>query len=79
MLTDQLEYLYNMLDGADQKIGVDAHERFGELYRELANHLRALHRLLEADLTALNRRLRERGIAPLDVTELPRTGAPMNR
>jgi photosystem II stability/assembly factor-like uncharacterized protein len=78
MLIDQFEYLYDMLDGADQKIGADAHERFGELYRELGNHLRGLHRLLEGDLTVLNRRLRERGIAPLDLTELQRPGAPRN-
>jgi hypothetical protein len=69
MLIDQLEYLYDMTTRADQKIGADARRRFGELYGELANHSRALHRLLEADLTTLNRRLRVHGIEPLDVTE----------
>lgn len=69
MLIDQLEYLYGMTSRADQRIGSDARVRFDELQRELANHQRALHRLLERDLAALNRRLRDHGLAPLNVTE----------
>jgi hypothetical protein len=69
MLVDQLEYLYNMTSDADQKVGADAHDRFAELERELTDHRRALHQLLESNLTSLNRRLREGGIEPLDMSE----------
>jgi photosystem II stability/assembly factor-like uncharacterized protein len=78
-LIDQLEYLYNMLDRADQKVGADAHERFEELNGELENHLRALEQVLEADLAALNRQLRQHGIAPLDLTEPARGTATLSR
>src|SRR5690606_21271562 len=35
MLIDQINYLYNMINSADQKPGRDAHERYAELRAEL--------------------------------------------
>jgi len=35
MLIDQINYLYNMINSADQKPGRDAHERYAELRAQL--------------------------------------------
>jgi hypothetical protein len=46
MLADQLEYLYSMLQSADQKPGRDAYERLDVLKVELETHKSRLERLL---------------------------------
>ncbi len=46
MLIDQLEYLYDNLDRADQKPGADAYQRFENLEAALSGHIRELERLL---------------------------------
>ena len=45
MLIDQLNYLYGMVVGADQKIGRDAISRLAELRAELERHTAELRRL----------------------------------
>jgi len=49
MLVAQLEYLYAMLDGADQKPGRDAALRFEELRGRLAERLAEVRRILGED------------------------------
>ena len=44
-LVDQINYLYNMLNGADQKPGRDAHERLAEVEREFRDVAMTLARL----------------------------------
>jgi hypothetical protein len=46
MLTDQLSYLYSMLDRADQKPGRDAYERIDELEAALNANIAELRRIL---------------------------------
>ncbi|MGH9320817.1 MAG: WD40/YVTN/BNR-like repeat-containing protein [Vicinamibacteria bacterium] len=46
MIVDQIEYLYENLDTADQRPGKDAYDRFEELTAELQEQLRALDRVL---------------------------------
>lgn len=46
MLVDQLEYLYSMLNRADQQPGNDAYLRYGELNAALQDYVRELERLL---------------------------------
>jgi hypothetical protein len=46
MLADQLQYLYSMLQSADQKPGRDAYERLDVLKVELETHKSRLERLL---------------------------------
>jgi hypothetical protein len=46
MLADQLQYLYSMLQTADQKPGRDAYERLDTLKTELEQHKTRLERLL---------------------------------
>ncbi len=46
MLADQLQYLYSMLQSADQKPGKDAYERLDVLKVELETHKSRLERLL---------------------------------
>jgi photosystem II stability/assembly factor-like uncharacterized protein len=46
MLADQLQYLYSMLQSADQKPGRDAYERLDVLKAELETHKSRLERLL---------------------------------
>lgn len=48
MLLDQLQYLYGMLNRADQKPGRDAHERYARLRNELNDVLVAVERTLGA-------------------------------
>ncbi|NIN71950.1 MAG: hypothetical protein GTO46_08505 [Gemmatimonadetes bacterium] len=69
MLLDQLRYLGNMTDDADQKLGADAYTRFDELNAELAGHQAAIERLLETELAELNTLLENQGLAPLSTTE----------
>ena len=46
MLADQIQYLYSMLQSADQKPGKDAYERLDTLRTELEQHKARLERLL---------------------------------
>jgi hypothetical protein len=46
MLADQLQYLYSMLQSADQKPGQDAYDRLNTLKTELEEHKTRLERLL---------------------------------
>ena len=46
MLADQLQYLYSMLQTADQKPGQDAYDRLATLKQELEEHQNRLERLL---------------------------------
>jgi photosystem II stability/assembly factor-like uncharacterized protein len=48
MLVDQLEYLFENLDSADQKPGQDAYERYDELSRSLQEQLAKLNQVLGA-------------------------------
>lgn len=47
MLVAQLEYLYNMITNADQKLGRDAFERYEELKRQLDGIKQQLSTLVE--------------------------------
>jgi hypothetical protein len=53
-LDDQLDYLYGMLQGADQRPGHDAYERFDDVRRELDAQLAALEALVAGELAAWN-------------------------
>jgi uncharacterized coiled-coil DUF342 family protein len=46
MLIDQIEYLYENLDRADQKPGADSYKRFENLEAALSSHIRELEQLL---------------------------------
>ena len=46
MLADQIQYLYSMLQSADQKPGKDAYQRLDTLKAELERHKARLERLL---------------------------------
>lgn len=48
MLLDQLQYLYGMVNGADQKPGRDAHRRYTQLRAELDEVLAAVEQTLGA-------------------------------
>ncbi len=65
MLIDQLQYLYGMTNGADQRPGADAYARLDELSAELSECTTELTSLLGKELTELNRMLRERGLEPV--------------
>ncbi len=52
MLLSQMNYLYSMLNRADQMPGRDAQVRYEELQAELEVHIRNLERLLRATITA---------------------------
>ena len=52
MLLSQMNYLYSMLNRADQMPGRDARVRYEELREELDAHIRNLERLLRATITA---------------------------
>ncbi len=65
MLIDQLQYLYGMTNGADQRPGADAYARLDELSAELSECTAELTPLLGKELTELNRMLRERGLEPV--------------
>jgi hypothetical protein len=47
MLIDQINYLYGMTNAADQKLGRDAFERYGQLRSELDRYLAALRTILD--------------------------------
>lgn len=49
MLVDQIEYLYENLDSADQKPGRDAYRRYDELKAALAAQVAELNRILGTD------------------------------
>jgi photosystem II stability/assembly factor-like uncharacterized protein len=49
MLIAQLQYLFSMTNGADQKLGADAYTRFDELKAELSGHVAEIERLLETE------------------------------
>ncbi len=51
MLVDQLEYLYENLDTADQAPGRDASRRFEQLESALRTHIRNLERVLGGSVT----------------------------
>jgi photosystem II stability/assembly factor-like uncharacterized protein len=51
MLIDQLEYLYENLDTADQEPGRDASVRYEELNEALQTHIRNLERILRSSVT----------------------------
>jgi photosystem II stability/assembly factor-like uncharacterized protein len=48
MIVDQLEYLYENLDTADQRPGKDAYDRYQELTAQLDEQLRALDEVLSS-------------------------------
>jgi hypothetical protein len=48
MLIDQLEYLYQNLNRADQRPGKDAYARYQELNGALQGHLKSLEQVLPA-------------------------------
>jgi photosystem II stability/assembly factor-like uncharacterized protein len=52
MLVDQIQYLYGMLNRADQKPGRDAHLRYDELRAELDRNLAELRRILDSGAVA---------------------------
>ena len=54
MLLSQMNYLYSMLNRADQMPGRDAQVRYEELQAELEVHIRNLERILRATITAAN-------------------------
>jgi photosystem II stability/assembly factor-like uncharacterized protein len=49
MMVDQIEYLYENLDSADQKPGRDAYQRYDELAAALAAQVAELNRILGTD------------------------------
>jgi hypothetical protein len=51
MLVDQLQYLYGNLTRADQEPGQDAVRRYDQLNTTLQEHIRALERLLRANIS----------------------------
>ncbi len=61
-LEDQYTYLYGMVQGADQRPGADAYERYEDVRAELDGHLETLERLLQDRVPALDRELREQQI-----------------
>ena len=61
-LDDQLDYLYGMLQSADQRPGRDAFERFEDVRRELDAQLQALDALVTGELAAWNRAVAEAGV-----------------
>ena len=61
-LDDQLDYLYGMLQGADQRPGHDAFERYEDVRRELDSQLQALEALVTGELAAWNRAVAEAGV-----------------
>ncbi len=69
MLIDQLQYLYGMTNGADQRPGADAYARLDELAAQLAASMAELSPLLGRELTELNRLLDDRGLEPVAVGE----------
>ncbi|MBI4539774.1 MAG: hypothetical protein HY704_09745 [Gemmatimonadetes bacterium] len=50
MLLDQLEYVYGMIDNADQKPGRDAHDRFAELRKQLEGIVAELRTVLGGEM-----------------------------
>ncbi len=52
MLFSQMNYLYSMLNRADQVPGRDAQVRYEELEAELQEHIRNLERILRSTITA---------------------------
>ena len=52
MLLSQMNYLYSMLNRADQVPGRDAQVRYEELEAELQEHIRNLERILRSTITA---------------------------
>jgi photosystem II stability/assembly factor-like uncharacterized protein len=69
MLINQLQYLYGMTSGADQRLGADAYARFRELAAELSGHLSEIEHVLQAELAELNQLLRDQGLAPVTIAE----------
>ncbi len=65
MLIDQLEYLYGMTTGADQRPGADAYRRIDTLETELQRHRAELERMLEEELPDLNAALEGAGLTPV--------------
>jgi hypothetical protein len=54
MLIDQIEYLYSMLNRADQKPGKDAYERHQELQSQLNQYLSQIKPLITQKGIALS-------------------------
>lgn len=54
MLIDQLNYLYRMLDRADQKPGRDAYQRLDELNAELSEVISELKLILKEEMSQLD-------------------------
>ncbi len=64
-LNRQLTYLYGMTTRADQKPGRDAHQRFKDIEKILADHLSTLEHIVSKDLAKLNRDLEKQGMLPV--------------
>jgi exonuclease VII small subunit len=56
MIVDQIEYLYENLDTADQKPGRDAYQRYEELLAQLQEQVQKLDRIVAATDAAVGSR-----------------------